>query len=50
LEEPKWELYDIKNDSKEMVNLIHNPEYIDVFKKMKILLQEEKKKSEDTNI
>ena len=49
-EEPKWELYDMENDPKEMVNLIHNPEYIDVFKKMKILLQDKKKQSEDTNI
>jgi arylsulfatase A-like enzyme len=49
-EEPKWELYDIKNDSKEKVNLVNNPEYIDVFKKMKILLQDKKKQSEDTNL
>jgi arylsulfatase A-like enzyme len=49
-EEPKWELYDMKNDSKEKVNLIHNPEYLDVFKNMRILLQEKKKQYEDTSL
>ena len=47
-EEPKWELYDMKNDSKEMVNLIHNTEYLDVFRNMRILLQEKKKQYEDS--
>ena len=49
-EEPEWELYNIRNDSKEMFNLVNNPEYIDVFKKMKILLQEKKKQFENTNL
>ena len=34
-EEPKWELYDMKNDPKEMDNLIYNPEYTDLFKNLK---------------
>lgn len=50
MEDPKWELYDLKKDAKEMVNLIHNPEYQDIFRDMKILLQEKKKESEDTNL
>ncbi|MCK4991801.1 MAG: sulfatase-like hydrolase/transferase, partial [Bacteroidales bacterium] len=46
-QEPKWELYDMKNDPKEMVNLIHNPEYTDIFKNLKILLQEKRKELEE---
>ncbi len=49
-EEPEWELYDIKNDSKEMFNLANIPEYTDLFKKMKTLLQEKKEEFENTNL
>jgi len=47
---PKWELYDIKNDSKEMINLANNPKYIDVLKEMQIVLQEKKNQFENTNL
>ena len=47
---PKWELYDLKKDPTEMVNLIHNPKYQDVFSDMKTLLQEKKKEAEDTEL
>lgn len=49
-EEPKWELYNLKNDPKEMINLIYNPDYADIFKNLKILLQEKKKEFEHYSI
>jgi len=49
-EEPKWELYDIKNDPKEMVNLIYDREYKDVFIHMKSLLQEKRKECESVEL
>jgi arylsulfatase A-like enzyme len=48
-EEPKWELYDMRNDPKEMVNLSLDTEYGDVFTHMRTLLQEKRKQYEDTN-
>ncbi|MCK5135890.1 MAG: sulfatase [Bacteroidales bacterium] len=49
-QEPKWELYDMKNDPKEMVNLIHNPEYTDIFKNLEILLLAKRKEFEESRI
>ena len=45
--EPKWELYDMRNDSREMVNLIYDTEYADIFASMKIQLQEKRKQYEE---
>lgn len=48
-EEPKWELYDMRNDPREMVNLIHDTEYLDVFSDLKTLLEKKKIQSEGSN-
>ncbi len=40
--EPKWELYDMKNDPQEMINLIRKPDYEQVIKNLKILLHEKR--------
>jgi len=45
--EPKWELYDMRNDPREMVNLIYDTEYADIFASMKIQLQEKRKQYEE---
>jgi arylsulfatase A-like enzyme len=49
-EEPKWELYDMKKDPKEMVNLVYNDEYKTVFEDMKKQLEERKRLCEETPI
>ena len=43
-EEPKWELYDLKKDPKEMENVIFDPAYSEIVKNMKSVL--EKKRNE----
>jgi len=45
--EPEWELFDMKNDPQEMINLIQNPEYAEVLKNLKILLREKRDLLED---
>ncbi len=45
--EPIWELYDMRNDPQEMVSLIYDTEFADVFARMKIQLQEKRKQYED---
>jgi len=42
-----WELYDLKNDSSEMNNLIDNPAYAEVIKDLKMRLQELQEKYKD---
>lgn len=47
--EPFWELYDIKNDPEEMVNLIDNPAYKETFNQLKTELYEARVKAGDTD-
>ncbi len=47
--EPKWELYDLRKDPKEMVNLFHDAGYMNVFTNMKSLLHEKRKQYEAVN-
>jgi arylsulfatase A-like enzyme len=49
-EEPKWELYDLKQDAKEMVNLVLDPDFVDVLADMKSLLEQKRKECEDNGI
>ncbi|MFV0540267.1 MAG: sulfatase [Aestuariibaculum sp.] len=44
----EWELYDLKNDSTEMKNIYHNPEYAEVVKTLKRKLTELRKKYKDS--
>ncbi len=48
--EPKWELYDMKNDPQEMINLIRKPDYEQVIKNLKILLHEKRDLLEESSI
>jgi arylsulfatase A-like enzyme len=47
--EPEWELYDLKNDPKEMVNLYQDTAYADVFTNLRRLLQKKRNQYEDAN-
>jgi arylsulfatase A-like enzyme len=46
--EPDWELYDVKNDPREMENLYHRDKYSRVVKEMKLLLNRLQKETGDT--
>jgi arylsulfatase A-like enzyme len=47
--EPYWELYDLKNDPKEMNNLYENPKYTDIIKQLKEELLKLKEDVGDTD-
>jgi len=45
-EEPKWELYDLKKDPKEMDNVIDNPAYSNILNDLKTSLKNKRAESE----
>lgn len=45
-EEPLWELYDLKKDPKEMINVIEDPAYAQTIKDLKLLLNQKRNKLE----
>ena len=47
--EPYWELYDLKNDPKEMNNIYEDPKYIDIVKQLKEELLKLKEDVGDTD-
>lgn len=48
--EPKWELYDLQKDPKELVNLIDDTGYSEIVKKMRSILIEKRTKLESINL
>jgi len=47
--EPYWELYDLRNDPKEMNNVINDPQYVETFKTLKNEIYQLKVETGDTD-
>jgi len=47
--EPYWELYDLRNDPKEMNNVINDPKYAETFNSLKDKIYELKVETGDTD-
>lgn len=48
--EPDWELFDVRNDPREMKNLYHNPKYASEVRDLKALLDKLQKEAGDTPV
>jgi len=48
--EPDWELFDVRNDPREMKNLYHDPKYAAEVRDLKVLLDRLQKEAGDTPV